>query len=146
MPTDAKYLQGFSCFRKLTEQQVQALAEITNAVCYPAGYVLFEEGKPGKRLFFLVKGSVEVMYQIGETGQVKVDTVSGEEVVGCSALVEPNVYTATERCLTEVEVLEVDAVALRALMHNDFQMGLSIQEHIIGVLMDRILDLRLSAA
>lgn len=146
MPTDAKYLQGFSCFRKLTEQQVQALAEITNAVCYPAGYVLFEEGKPGRRLFFLVKGSVEVMYQIGETGQVKVDTVSGEEVVGCSALVEPNVYTATERCLTEVEVLEVDAVALRALMHNDFQMGLSIQEHIIGVLMDRILDLRLSAA
>ena len=146
MPTDANYLQGFSCFRKLTEQQVQALAEITNAVCYPAGYVLFEEGKPGRRLFFLVKGSVEVMYQIGETGQVKVDTVSGEEVVGCSALVEPNVYTATERCLTEVEVLEVDAVALRALMHNDFQMGLSIQEHIIGVLMDRILDLRLSAA
>ena len=145
MPTDAKYLEGFSCFRKLSPDQVKSLAQITNAVCYPAGYTLFEEGTPGERLFFLVKGEIEVMYQIGENGQVKVDKVLGEEIVGCSALVEPYVYTATERTLTEVEVLEVDAVALRDLMQKDSQMGFSIQSHIIGVLMDRILDLRLAA-
>ncbi len=146
MPADAKYLRDFSCFQKLTQDQVKTLAQITNAVCYPAGYVLFEEGKPGERLFFLVKGDIEVMYQIGETGQVKVDAVTAEEVVGCSALIEPYVYTATERSLTAVEVLEVDAVALRELMQKDCQMGLSIQRHIIGVLLERVLDLRLAAA
>ena len=58
MPTDPKYLQNFSCFESLSRDQLQAVAEITNAVCYPSGYVLFEEGNPGDRLFFLMKGSV----------------------------------------------------------------------------------------
>lgn len=143
MPTDPKYLKRFSCFRDLSDDQLEAIAEITNAVCYQPGYVLFEEGKPGDRLFFLMKGSVEVFYQIGEAGGVLVDTVKGEEVVGCSALVEPYTYTAAEKTLTEVEVLEIDAVSLRDLMQKDCCLGYLIYQHIIGVLMDRILDLRL---
>jgi len=145
MPTDPNYLRDFSCFRNLSDDQLNSIAEITNAVCYPPGYVLFEEGKPGERLFFLVKGDVEVLYNIGEAGQVRVDTVKGEEIVGCSALVEPYVYTATERSLTEVEVLEVDAVSLRELMQRDYRLGLSLQQHIIRVLMERVLDLRLES-
>ena len=69
--------------------------------------------------------------------------VSGEEVVGCSALVDPYMYTATERSLSEVEVLEIDAVSLRELMQRDCCFGLSLQQHILRVMMDRILHLRL---
>ncbi len=123
-----------------------SIAEITNAVCYPEGYVLFEEGKPGERIFFLVKGKVEVLYQIGEAGQVRVDTVGDEEVIGCSALIEPYTYSATEISLTEVEVLEIDLNALRQLMARDCQLGFAIQQQIISVLMMRILNLRLGAA
>jgi CRP/FNR family cyclic AMP-dependent transcriptional regulator len=146
MPTDPNYLRDFSCFRDLSEEQLEVIAQFTDAVCYPSGYTLFEGGKPGEHLYFLVKGDVEVLYDIGEAGQVQVDTVSGEEVVGCAALIAPYTYTATERSLTEVEVLEVDAVALRKLMEKDYRLGLMLQEHIIRVLMERILDLRLAAA
>ncbi|MFL7891662.1 MAG: Crp/Fnr family transcriptional regulator [Anaerolineales bacterium] len=146
MPTDPKYLQNFSCFESLSRDQLQAVAEITNAVCYPSGYVLFEEGNPGDRLFFLMKGSVEVFYQIGEETRVNVDTVKGEDIVGCSVLVEPFTYTATEKSLTEVEVLEIDAAGLRNLMQNDRDLGFLIQKYVIDVLMDRILDLRLETA
>ena len=145
MPTDPTFLRDFSCFRDLSDDQLKAIAQITNAVCYPPGQILFEEGKPGERLFFLVKGDVEVLYSIGEADQVRVDTVSGEDAVGCSALVEPYTYTATERSLTEVEVLEVDAASLRELMQKDCRLGLSLQQHIIRVLMERILNLRLEA-
>lgn len=146
MPTDPEYLRNFSCFRDLSESQVSALAQITDSICYPAGYVLFEEGQPGKRLFFLVKGDVEVFYKIGEEGGVRVDSVSGEEMVGCAALVDPYVYTATERSRTDVEVLEMDAVALRKLMQQNCLLGFTLQQYMIRVLMERILDLRLSAA
>jgi len=146
MPTDPTFLRDFSCFRDLSEDQLKAIAQIANAVCYSPGHVLFEESQPGERLFLLVKGDVEVLYNIGEADQVRVDTVSGEEIVGCSALVEPYVYTATERCLTEIEVLEIDAVSLRELMQKDCRLGFSLQQHIIRVLMERILDLRLAAA
>jgi CRP/FNR family transcriptional regulator, cyclic AMP receptor protein len=146
MPTDPNYLRDFSCFRNLAKEQLELVAQFTDAVCYPSGYTLFEEGKPGEHLYFLVKGDIEVLYNIGEAGQVHADTVSGEEVVGCAALIEPYTYTATERSLTEVEVLEVDVVALRQLMEKDCRLGFMLQQHIIRVLMDRILDLRLAIA
>lgn len=146
MATDTAYLRDFSCFRNLSDENLETIAQITDAICYLPGQVLFEEGQPGKHIFFLVKGDVEVLFNIGEAGQVCVDRISGEEVIGCSALVEPFKYTATERGLTETEVLVVDAVALRELMQKDCQLGFLIQQHIIGVLMKRILDLRLSTA
>ncbi|MBN2549014.1 MAG: cyclic nucleotide-binding domain-containing protein [Anaerolineales bacterium] len=145
MPTDTSYLKDYPCFRNLSESQLGAIAEITNAVCYPPGYVLFKEGKPGERLFFLVKGEVEVFYEIGEAGQVRVDTVWGEDVIGCSALVEPYEYTATERSLTEIEVLEIDALALRELMQKDCCLGFSLLQYLISNLMKRVVDLRLGA-
>jgi CRP/FNR family cyclic AMP-dependent transcriptional regulator len=146
MPTDPSYLRDFSCFHDLAGEQLEAMAEITDAVCYPPGQVLFEEGKSGERLFFLAKGEVEVLYNIGEAGQVRVDAVSSDEVMGCSALIEPYTYTATGRALTEVEVLEIDAVSLRELMQKDCRLGASLQQHIIRILMERILNLRLGAA
>lgn len=144
MATDPVYLRDYSCFHSLSDEHLKAIAQITDTICYLPGHVLFEEGQPGTRLFFLIKGDVEVFYNIGEAGQARVDTVSGEEVVGCSALVEPYTYAATERSLTETEVLEVDAVALRELMKKDCTFGFLVQQHIIGILMKRILDLRLS--
>jgi CRP-like cAMP-binding protein len=127
----------------LTEEQINIIAEISSAVCYPANYVIFEEGEVGDRLYFLVKGEVEVSYKIGEEGLAKVDTVAGEEIVGCSALVEPYTYTATERSLTEIEVLEVALNPLRALMKKDCDLGFKIQQHVIEILTERIIDLRL---
>ena len=76
-------------------------------------------------LVFLVKGEVEILYNIGEEGMVRVDTVSSEEIVGCSAMIEPYTYTATGRCLTEVEVLEINITSLQALMQKDCPLGLN---------------------
>jgi CRP-like cAMP-binding protein len=143
MPTDPMYLKGYSCFENLTEEQLETIAEITDAVCYLPGQILFEEGLHSEKVFFLKEGDVEVIYNIGESGRVQVDTVSGQEVVGCSALIEPYLYTATERSLTQVEVLEVDAKALRELMQSDCQLGFMLQSQIIKILMERILTLRL---
>jgi CRP/FNR family transcriptional regulator, cyclic AMP receptor protein len=143
MPTDPIYLRDFSCFQGLTDDQLSTIAEFTSAVCYQPGHFLFKEGDPGERVFFLVKGDVEVLHETGDKGQTRVDTVSGEEVVGCSALVDPYRYTASERSLSEVEVLEIDAVSLRELMQRDCCLGLSLQQHILRVMMDRILHLRL---
>lgn len=145
MPTAPNFLRDFSCFRDLSDEQLNLVAQITDAICYPPGRILFEEDKPGDRLFILVEGNVEVLYNIGESGEVCVDRLWGEEIAGCSALIEPYTYTATERSLTNVEVLEIDAVALRELMQKDHHLGFLLQQHVIRVLMKRILDLRLRA-
>jgi CRP/FNR family transcriptional regulator len=145
MPTDLTYLKSYSCFENLTGEQLGTIAEFTDAVCYLPGQILFEEGLPGESVFFLREGEVEVIFNIEESGQVQVDTVSGQEVIGCSALIKPYLYTATERSITQVEVLEVNAKAMRELMQSDCQLGFMLQSQIIKILMERILTLRLKA-
>ena len=143
MPTDTKFLRTFSCFRDLSDDQLEAIAKFSDAICYMPDHILFREGEPGKNIYFLVKGKVEVLYNISEDGEARVDTITGEEIAGCSVLIEPYTYTATERSLTEIEVLVVEASALRELMQKDCRFGMLMQQRIIKVLMDRILNLRL---
>lgn len=143
MPANPSYLQKFSCFRDLSEEQRKAVAKWATAICFPPGYVLFEEGGPGDHLYLLSKGEVEIFYHIGEANLVKVDLLSGDEVIGCSALVPPFTYTDTASCRTEVEVLDLDAERIRSLMKENCAVGFAIQQQIIRTLLDRITDLRL---
>jgi CRP-like cAMP-binding protein len=142
MATEPKMVKTLDCFQGLSEKQIQAIAGISNSVCYFPGHVLFNQGDHGKYLYHLIDGEIEVSYQTGESGMSKVDSVSCQEVVGCAALVPPYIYTATETCLTEVEVLEIEVDAMRDLFKKDPQLGLILQEYIIKKLNDRILKLR----
>ena len=143
MSTYSSYLQKFSCFRDLSNSQVDTIAEITTSICFPQGHVLFEEGKPAENINLLIKGEVEILYKIGEDGPQRVDTVLGEEVVDCAALVPPYLYASTVRSIAEIEVLELDAIALRKLMKKDCALGFLVQQQIMRMLLDRIVNLRL---
>ena len=145
MPTNSSYVKNFSCFRDLTEEQQQAVSDLATAVCYPEGYVLFEEGKAGEYLFLLASGKVEILYQIGENNPARVDLISREEILACCTLVPPHIYTSTARCLTEVEVLEIESEALRKLMREDCSLGFAIQQQVMQVLLDRVMDFRLGS-
>lgn len=143
MSTYPKYLREFSCFTDISDENIEKIAEISEAVCYPANTILFNEGESGKKLYFLHSGKVEVLFNVGEAGQVHVDTLSSEDIAGCSAFIEPYIYTATEKSISEVEVLEIDNLALRELIEKDCSLGLVIQKQIIKMMMNRILDYRM---
>ena len=143
MPTDPTRLQQFSCFRELTEEQREVIAQIATEECFYSGHTLFEEGKPGTHIILIGDGHVEVLYSIGEEGPSQVDQVSEGGILGCSALIDPYTYTSTTRCLTEIEAMIIDAQALRAVMKKDCPLGFSIQKNLIQMLLDRIIDLRL---
>lgn len=142
MATDPKLLERFSCFQDLSEAQLTAVAEISNSVCYMKGHTLFKEGDKGEYLYLLLDGDVEVFYVSPGSAGDMVDRVSSDEVLGCAALVPPYQYTATEKCLSDVEVLEIKMDVLRDLIDADAQIGLKLQAHIIKTLNERILTLR----
>jgi CRP-like cAMP-binding protein len=145
MPADPDRLTRYTCFRDLTEDQRKAVAELADEECFYPEYILFKEGQSASKLFLLDSGRVEIFYNIGEGGPACVDTVSGGDILGCSSLLEPYIYTSTARCLTEIETLVLDAAELRKLMLEDCSLGFSIQEQIIHMLLDRTIDLRLES-
>jgi CRP-like cAMP-binding protein len=145
MPTDPIRLQQYACVLELTEEQRKAIAQFASEECYYPGYTLSEEGKTGTYLYLITKGEIEVLYSIGEEVLTRVDQISSGEIIGCSALIEPYAYTSTTRSLTEIEVLMIDAEALRKLMNEDCPLGFSIQKEIIRILIDQLIDFRLGA-
>jgi CRP/FNR family cyclic AMP-dependent transcriptional regulator len=143
VPADPDRLVRYTCFRDLSNDQLQKIAQLAEEQCFYPDFTLFREEEPGTKLYLLNSGRVEIFYNIGEEGPARVDTVSAGEIVGCSALIEPNLYTSTACCLTEIETLVLDASGLRKLMREDCKLGFSVQSHIIQMLLDRIIDLRL---
>lgn len=133
----------YPLFSELNAEQMSAVRELCREECFYPGYTLFEEGEPATKMYVLVDGEIEVFFAIGEAGAVQVDRVGPGEILGCSALVPPYVYSATARPKTRVEVLELDAAALRELFEDDPCLAVSIQQQVIQCLLARIVDLRL---
>ena len=142
MATDPVLLKKFSYFQDLSDEQLIAIANITDAVCYPPDHTIFEEGVMGKRLYFLLKGEVEILFNTGKANLMRIDVKTGETVMGCSVLMEPFMYAATNRSLTKVELLEVKVPELMKLTEKDCQLGMAIQRLLINFMREYILRLR----
>ena len=145
MSVDAAYLRKFRCFENLSEEQREAVAKLAKAECFYPKYTFYEENAPGEHLYMLVTGEAEILYSIGEDSPARVDRMGAGEMIGCSTLVPPYKHTSTARSLTKIDVLEIDAKALRELMAEDCSLGFSIQQYIMKFLMDQIINFRLEA-
>ncbi len=145
MSTQVEYIRKLTCFKDLSAEDQNAIAKISDAVCYSPGYVLFREGEKAKKLYLIIKGQAEAIFNIGEAEQVRVEVLSDDEIAGCSALAEPHQYAATERSITDIEVLEIEIDSLKNLIQENNQLGLRLYENIIKIMSRRILDLRLAA-
>ena len=93
----------------------------------------------------MANGEVEVLFAIGEESLVLVDRLGVGKAIGCDALVPPFTYRSTALSLDEIETLIIDAAKFRALMQKDCRLGLSVQQHIIQILLDQIVDLQLGS-
>jgi CRP-like cAMP-binding protein len=133
----------YPLFSDLSAEQMHAVVELCREECFYPGYSLFEEGEPATRMYVLVDGEIDVFFTIGEEGLTRVGRIGRGEIFGCSALVPPYVQAATAHAKTRIEVLELDAVALRELFEDDPCLAVSIQQHVIQGLLARIVDLRL---
>jgi CRP-like cAMP-binding protein len=145
MSVDFSYLRNYSCFDDLDDAQLSKVSDLCEAECFYPNHILFEDGKPGTHLYLLAKGEVEILFAIGEEGLAAVDRVGVGRVIGCSALVSPYMYRSTVRSLGETEALILNAVQLRELMKEDCVMGMSIQQHIIQLMLDQIVDRELGS-
>ena len=135
----------YPLFSELSAEQMRAVRQLCREECFYPGYTLFEDGEPATKMYVLVDGEIEVLFAIGEAGMVQVDRVGPGEIFGCSALVPPYVHMSTVHAKTRIEVLELDAVALRELFEDDPRLAVSIQQHVIQCLLARIVDLRLGS-
>ena len=145
-------LRRFPFFGKFNDAQLRSLAMITVEIDYPSGTILFEEGKPASSLYLLIDGGVDLTFKSEEKFHPKTSKIFqlGEinpgEVFGISAVIEPNIYTATSTAAKDCLVLQIDSKALQAIIESDIDFGYILIRQIAKTALERLATTRVQLA
>jgi CRP/FNR family cyclic AMP-dependent transcriptional regulator len=145
MNTKFEFLHEYDLFSDLDEEQMQAVMEVCQEECFYPGVNLFEEGQMAEEIFVLVEGNVQESFTVDEAKLTLLRLVEKGEIIGCPALVPPYIQSCTARSLSEIEVLAIDAAGLRELFEQDCRLAVSIQQHVIEALLERIGKMRVAS-
>jgi CRP-like cAMP-binding protein len=134
-------LRRYPFFASLNDDQLQAIAMIAQEKTYLKDTVLIKENTPANKLVLLLEGDVDLIYSGGGEGAVVnalVGSIAPGEVYGVSSLIEPFTFISSAKATVPVKVVEVDGVALRALMDGDAKLAFSLMRNIAQAVLERL--------
>ncbi len=134
-------LRRYPYFGQLNDEQLKAIAMIAEEKSFPKGILLVKENTPANKLMLLLEGDIDLVYSGGGEGAVcnaLVGSIAPGEVLGVSSLIEPYLYTASSRTTVPVKVIEIDGVALRALMAKDTDLGYTLMRNTAVAVLERL--------
>jgi CRP-like cAMP-binding protein len=128
-------------FALLTDDQLKAIALIAEEKAYPKGSLLVKENTPATKLILLLDGDVDLVYSGGGEGAISnalVGSIAPGEMLGVSSLIEPYVYISSALTTVPATVVEIDGVAVRALMQVDKSLGYGLMRNVAAAVLERL--------
>jgi CRP-like cAMP-binding protein len=113
-------LRRFAFFAGFSDEDLKQLAMAGREQAVAAGEILFTEGSRADKLCFLTEGEVEVLNRSrGSEEDIALSSLPAGELLGWSAVIEPNIYTATMRVTRPGRVIIFAGAELEKLMADD---------------------------
>ncbi len=128
-------------FNHLTEDQLKAVAMISEIETYPKGAIVAREDAIASKLYLLLEGDVDLIYSGGGEGAISnalVGSIAPGEVFGVSSLVEPYQFISSVRAAMPLRVIAIDSIALRALAEIDSNLGYGLMRNISAAILGRL--------
>ncbi|MBI4282979.1 MAG: cyclic nucleotide-binding domain-containing protein [Chloroflexi bacterium] len=140
-------LKECEVFAGLSDAELEKVASAAMEKQYDAGATIFKVGDSAEELLVVQDGKVALQMtlpgaQAEMSRRITVDLISRNEVVGWSAIVEPNVYTLTAVCLQNVKALSLSGAKLKGLLRDNPKAGYEILKGLIKVVASRLDDTR----
>ena len=112
-------LHALPIFSALKKKEIKFLTDIARNIEYPPNTILLHEGAPGKCLYIIVEGRLEILKSLGTEGEYLVGVRGPGEYIGEMYLFNPEgVRTASVRSLTGVRLLEISTEDFQALLNR----------------------------
>ena len=128
-------------FAMLTDEQLKAIALIAEERTYPKETLLVKENTPANKLLLLLEGDVDLVFSGGGEGAISnalVGSIAPGEMLGVSSLIEPYIYISSARATVPVKVMELDGLAIRALMQVDKTLGYALMSNVASAVLERL--------
>jgi len=120
-------------FEDLAAEELQWIASAAQTRTFAEGEHLFEIGEPGRSLFVITAGTVQVLHP-NRADQFLLARVGPGEFIGEMALLDDSPRSATAKALCEVEALVLDKVDFHKLVLSRPEVGL----HLLSVMSRRM--------
>ena len=119
------------------------LSKISKLSLFPSGSLLFSEGEPHDRIYFVCDGTVSLEMATPNCGKQRIMTMGAGDLLSWSGLLEGGRMTASAVVTEPARAIEIPVAALRSLCETNNKVGYVIMKRIAHALSRRLLATRL---
>lgn len=135
----SEQLAAMAFFQQLPPWGRELLARSARRVSHRSGSFLARQHEKADTAQFLLSGRVEVLLRFEGTGDLVTEVLSEDQpVIGWSVFRAPHRYTASIRCATDVESLEIPRSAFEEMFTGEPALEAAVLEQMATVVADRI--------
>ena len=127
MSSTVELLAAVPLFKGLESEDLERLASACRLETFAPGEAIVEMGEPGRSLFLLTEGHVQVLYP-ARNSEVELARLGPGDFFGEMALLNDKPRSATVRSVGPVEAVVLDKSEFRALMLERPPVGLKLLE------------------
>ena len=132
---DFKKLDVFNVF---SENQLAELAEITESKKFNAGAHVYERGNRAAHIFVVINGLVSLnRFEPGDKIGISFEKREKGELFGTASFMKPQEYTLTAVCVSDSEVMAIDADKLLKLCEDDPELGYKFLREVAKIYFER---------
>jgi CRP-like cAMP-binding protein len=140
-------LKSSELFGTLETEHLEKVSAICREESYKEGVMIFSAGNEATDLYVLTDGRVALEMEVRPVPDrpaipIAVEVVTKGGSFGWSAVVEPNVYTLSARCITDCAVLTIKGDILRTVMADDTSLGFELMKHLARLARLRLVETR----
>ncbi len=128
----------FPLFATFTEKELEEIAKYLDYKVYPKGTVLFEEGDPGNKIFFIVKGRVGLYRQDSFGNEVKVAVNEAGTPLGELSFFSNKLHSSKGVASKETYTLILTREDYEKLKEEDPQLAIKLLEAMVKVIAERL--------
>jgi CRP-like cAMP-binding protein len=121
----------------------ERLLRLGREVTFPAGALIFKEGRIADRFWIIRNGTVALNLHVPGRRPPTVETIGPGDLLGWSWLFPPYVWHFGAQARSPVIADEFDAGTVRVLCEEDLALGYGLMHGVAGVIADRLTATRM---
>ncbi|MEX3504070.1 CRP-like cAMP-activated global transcriptional regulator GlxR [Corynebacterium sp. LK2510] len=105
-------------FQGVNADAVTALISEMEAVRFPRGTTIFDEGEPGDRLYIITEGKVKLAHHAPDGRENLLSVMGPSDMFGELSIFDPGPRTSSAVCVTEVTAATMNSETLRVWIED----------------------------
>jgi len=137
-------LSDIELFKGIPTEVLKKIGDICERVSFNQGEYVFHEGDEADNLHVLASGSIAL--RVNLTSRPDSVTVSfinrPNQTLGWSAVVEPNIYTASAYCEEDTELIAINSAKFLSILNQFPEAGYLVMLRITHIISNRLRNSR----